>query len=314
MNRGSEEAANAKRKGAEPNRAERAETGSRKNGAGREENRTEALPETERIPRLADKGGLPQEASDPREREPARTRFFIGPLLEETEAARLVTEEDRQQAAAFASARRRREFLSWRAFLYRELGTPVGIAYEASGAPRLTNRTLLPLHIGVSHCRTHAAVCWSESRCAMDIELIGRNFEKVRSRYLSPGEESLCTRPDWLCIAWCAKECLYKLAGEQGLDLLRDLHLHAASFFDKPQPQPGAFDAPHPGAGTAPSAQSLRPAGDELYPTENYASEAYRTDDRQPLLTLGTLRGSIHNRPVTLRILSLGPVRIVLSE
>ena len=272
-------------------------------GAENPELGAEKLPGGECAARLTVKEASPQGESAPRGGKPPRTRLFIGRLLEESEAAPLVTDKDRREAAAFLSAHRRREFLSWRAFLYRELGTPVNIAYEASGAPRITSTTTpSPLYIGVSHCLTHAAVCWSESRCAVDIELTDRNFERVRSRYLTPDEERLCSRPDWLCIAWCAKECLYKLAGEQGLDLLRDLHLHAATFFDEPHPickphQPGE---PRPETTIGPGAFEVR------CPDDN--------SPLLPLLTLGTLRGSIRDLPTTLHVLSLGPVRIVLSE
>ena len=148
----------------------------------------------------------------------------VEPLWPEELAAGAVTEADRTAAAGFASARRRREFLSWRAVLYRELGHPVQVTYDPSGAPRL------PVgegFVGVSHSCGQVAVRWSPSNpCAVDIESPERDFEKVAARYLTAEERALggaCA--EWLCIAWCAKECLYKLGRERGADLLRDIRL-----------------------------------------------------------------------------------------
>lgn len=150
----------------------------------------------------------------------------VEPLWSEERAAGAVTDADRAAAARFASACRRREFLSWRAVLYRELGHPVTIAYDSAGAPLLPEGEGF---VGVSHSRDQVAVRWSQSgSCAVDIENPGRNFAGVADRYLNPEERLLggdCA--EWLCIAWCAKECLYKLGRERGADLLRDIRLTA---------------------------------------------------------------------------------------
>ena len=112
------------------------------------------------------------------------------------------------------SERRRAEFLTWRAVVRRELGDDVGIAYDALGAPVLTNRAV---HISVAHCAGRIAVCASPERCAVDIE--------PASRYLTPEEEALSDDPLLPGIVWCAKETLYKYAGRRELDFRRDLHV-----------------------------------------------------------------------------------------
>lgn len=152
----------------------------------------------------------------------------VEPLRPEEETLGAVTEEDRALAAQFSSARRRREFLSWRAMLYRELGHSATIRYNAAGAPCPVG---LPGGIGVSHSRTQAAVCWSpDAPCAVDLEAPGRNFAAIADRYLTEEEAALDDRPEWPCIAWCAKECLYKLSGRRGLDLRNDLRISAIDF------------------------------------------------------------------------------------
>ena len=143
----------------------------------------------------------------------------------EGEAAAWATAEERAAAAAFGSERRRREYLTWRALVRRELGRDVRIAYDAVGAPVLENR---PEYLSVSHCDGRVAVCLSLRRCAVAIEPVPRNFGRVLSRYMTPEEQALADDPLLPAAVWCAKETLYKYAGRRELDLLRDLRITEA--------------------------------------------------------------------------------------
>ena len=105
--------------------------------------------------------------------------LWTSPPLTAEESARWTTSEERAAAAGFVSERRRAEFLTWRAVVRRELGDDVGIAYDALGAPVLTNRAV---HISVAHCAGRIAVCASPERCAVDIEPATRDFRRVKRR------------------------------------------------------------------------------------------------------------------------------------
>lgn len=148
--------------------------------------------------------------------------LWTSPPLTAEESARWTTPEERSAAAAFASERRRAEFLTWRAVVRRELGDDVGIAYDALGAPILTNRAV---HISVAHCAGRIAVCASPERCAVDIESETRDFSRAASRYLTAEEKALSDDSCWPGIVWCAKEALYKYAGRRELDFRRDLRV-----------------------------------------------------------------------------------------
>ncbi len=153
--------------------------------------------------------------------------LLIEPLLTEEACAAVIPPDEYARIAAIPSPARRREMLSWRALLYGKMGH-IPISYAPCGAPELPAGRG---YIGVSHSHTHVALCWSPAApCAIDIEDEGRNFAKVASRYLTPGEQVLNLHPAWLCIAWSAKECLYKLARRRELDLLRDLQLLEVEF------------------------------------------------------------------------------------
>ena len=87
-------------------------------------------------------------------------RLFIEPPMTEAEAAARVTPGERAAAQEFLRERRRREFLTWRAVVRRELGDDVPIAYDEAGAPVVPGREV---HIGVSHCPGRVAVCRAPS-------------------------------------------------------------------------------------------------------------------------------------------------------
>ena len=151
--------------------------------------------------------------------------LFIETPWPEYGAAAWATPDERAAAAAFGSERRRREYLTWRAIVRRELGRDVRIAYDAVGAPVLVGRGE---HLSVSHCDGRVAVCISARRCAVDIEPVTRSFGRVRSRYMTSEEQALADDPLLPAAVWCAKETLYKYAGRRELDLLRDLRITEA--------------------------------------------------------------------------------------
>ena len=153
--------------------------------------------------------------------------LFIEPPMTEAEAAARVTPGERAAAQEFPRERRRREFLTWRAVVRRELGDDVSIAYDEAGAPVIRGREV---HIGVSHCPGRVAVCISDAPCAVDVEPESRDFSRAASRYMSPAERALSDDPLLPAAVWCAKETLYKYAGRPGLDMLYDLHVEAVDF------------------------------------------------------------------------------------
>jgi len=74
----------------------------------------------------------------------------------------------------------------------------------------------------------------AESRCGgacgVDIERADRNFDRATPRYLSPAERALSSDPRLPAAVWCAKECLLKMQGREGLDLLRDIVVTGIDF------------------------------------------------------------------------------------
>ena len=145
--------------------------------------------------------------------------------MDEAGVAGRVTSDELAEARRFVREGRRREYLTWRAVVRRELGADVRIAYDAAGAPVVDG-----VYVGVSHCRGRVAVCLSDIPCAVDIEPETRDFSRAAPRYMSPSEQALSGDPLLPAAVWCAKEALYKYARRPGLDLLHDLRVEAGDF------------------------------------------------------------------------------------
>ena len=116
----------------------------------------------------------------------------------------------------------------WRALLYGYLGRDVRVEYDASGAPRLVSHP--DLRISVSHCRDMVAVALSDRVCGVDMERLDRDFMKAAPRFLSARERALSEDKRLAAAVRCAKECLYKMYGRRGMDLLRDLAVGSVDF------------------------------------------------------------------------------------
>lgn len=149
-------------------------------------------------------------------------RLIVERPMAPEETAAWTTCEEQACAAAFRNERRRREFLTWRTLLRRELGAAVRIGYNGVGAPVLPDGEAF---VGVSHCDGRVAVCLSTRPCAVDIEPAARDFSRAADRCMTPYERLLSADPLWPGYVWCAKETLYKLAGRRELDLCTDLRI-----------------------------------------------------------------------------------------
>lgn len=136
----------------------------------------------------------------------------------------LVRPEDVASAARFQNESRRREHLAWRRIVRRELGVKVGIAYNDVGAPVVDKPNT---YISVAHSSDVVAVAISDRAIGIDIERTTRDFERAKSRYMSPSEASLSTAEHWAAYVWTAKEALYKLLGRRGVELRDDLRIES---------------------------------------------------------------------------------------
>ena len=141
----------------------------------------------------------------------------------------IVSTSDLESIVGIGSVSKRVERLSWRALLRCVMPNLGDVVYNIYGAPHVDG-----LYLSVSHNREFAVIAVSEShRCAIDVELYSRNFDRVSDRYISQSEEIIVgvhtfeglERARAMCAVWCAKEVLYKYSGRDSLDFLVNLKI-----------------------------------------------------------------------------------------
>lgn len=113
--------------------------------------------------------------------------------------------------------------------LVRQLfGADTEICHYPSGRPYLVGMGVPDgLQFSLSHCREHVLVGYSrEYPLGVDAEVIGPRVVRVAERVFSENElihtgsnQELCT------LAWTAKEAVFKLIPEHGIDFRADIRL-----------------------------------------------------------------------------------------
>lgn len=136
----------------------------------------------------------------------------------------LITASDVASASRFQNDSRRREHLAWRRVVRSELGRGVVIDYNEVGAPVVDTPNT---HISVAHGGESVAVAIANEPVGVDIEALDRNYERIKSRFMSPTEETLSAMEAWPAMVWTAKEAIYKLYGKREVDLTEDIRITA---------------------------------------------------------------------------------------
>lgn len=152
-------------------------------------------------------------------------RCILAPLASPDTLRGQVTDADWAAAAAFPP-RRRAEYLTWRAVVYRELGCRAD-RLRRRGGPVLIGD---PRHIGVSHGGGHAARRDLRPPLCGGHRIRDTSFHSCGGAFPYSGRSRTRRRSARGGVVWCAKETLYKLARRRGLDLLRDLAIERIDF------------------------------------------------------------------------------------
>lgn len=146
-----------------------------------------------------------------------------------------LSDEERAHASQLAG-NRRREWVAWRAVLREQAerwslnDSVLRVAYAPSGEPLFEG---LEGSISVTHSRKFVALAraW-QGRCGIDIEQLGRNFERIEDKYISAAERVLAAADDprFRAAVWSAKEAMFKCVGRTGVDFRRDLQITEVDF------------------------------------------------------------------------------------
>ena len=127
----------------------------------------------------------------------------------------------------FTFEKRKCEWLATRALLKQMIGPTYQISYTESGKPLLNHP--FHQHISISHSRDFVAVLiHGYQAVGIDIESMNRNYAPICKKYLSEIELIEVNESTLLqCIYWCAKEAVFKLVEEDGVDFRKQIEVMA---------------------------------------------------------------------------------------
>jgi phosphopantetheinyl transferase len=127
----------------------------------------------------------------------------------------------------YTHEKRKVEWLATRVLIKQLIGSEFAISYLESGKPIL-NHTRFK-HLSISHSRWFVAVILHEHlNVGIDIEDMTRNYNPVEKKYLSEDElVQVAKKPLLQCLYWCAKEAIFKLVPEDGVEFRQQIHIFA---------------------------------------------------------------------------------------
>ena len=129
--------------------------------------------------------------------------------------------------ARISSDKRKLEWLAVRVLLKELCGEEKEIAYHPSGKPYLADGDAF---ISISHTQGYVAVAYSKCHeVAVDIEQYGTRVKRVAHKFIREDEQvSIQTENEIyaMLLHWSAKETMFKLMDESGVDFREHLHIH----------------------------------------------------------------------------------------
>ena len=141
--------------------------------------------------------------------------------------------------ARFSAEKRKQEWLAVRVLLKEMLGEEKSISYLPSGKPYLEDGSM---HVSFSHTHGYVAVALHPSaEVGVDIEQYGTRVQRVASRFIREDEKVSIASGDeivGLLLHWSAKETMFKLMDDQGVDFIDHLRV-----FPFQQEESGTFKA-----------------------------------------------------------------------
>lgn len=158
--------------------------------------------------------------------------------IEEPESALLDFFRDKEdllrQISFVNNPAKRCEKLAVRALLKAMVGEEKTIAYLPSGKPELADKSF---NISISHTQGYAAIALHENKSiGIDIEFISDRACKINHRFMNIKEREALDKnhePVVSLLCWSAKETVYKLLGQEGVDFAKDILIHPFSLNDK---------------------------------------------------------------------------------
>ena len=124
----------------------------------------------------------------------------------------------------------RKGFLATRQLL-KKFGIPAGSnKYDQKGAPYLIDGR----YLSITHSKNFAAIAISDTKVGIDLEFYREKIKKIGPRFLNIKETEISkdfTDIKYLTMIWTAKEALYKIYSNPGINFKSQLHIHKSTKF-----------------------------------------------------------------------------------
>ncbi len=151
-----------------------------------------------------------------------------------------VPDEEQDDINLSPLEKRRMERYAIRALLNSVFEEKVYLGYEEDNSPYLKNTHC---SISISHSGEYACIFVHENEnVGVDVEVLDRDFTAVETKILSDNEKDYISdkyRQTQLGIIWCAKEAVYKLMCERGVDFSEQIEIDKFT----PREEEGELDA-----------------------------------------------------------------------
>lgn len=125
----------------------------------------------------------------------------------------------------YTHEKRKVEWLATRVLIKQLIGLDFSITYARTGKPVLDHA--IYKHLSISHSYDFVAVILHKHmNVGLDIESISRNYNPIEKRYLSDNELIQVNKiPRNQCLYWCAKEAVFKLVPEDGIEFRHQIQI-----------------------------------------------------------------------------------------
>ena len=134
----------------------------------------------------------------------------------------ILAQADYEKLAIYSSERRKMDLIVSR-FLLQKHCENAHVAYLENGKPYLQN---YQHKISISHSKDIVAVILhTNMSVAIDVEYIDNKIERLKNRFLSQHEILQANSVEKQILFWSAKESLFKIDNNQGLDFKSELSL-----------------------------------------------------------------------------------------
>ena len=168
--------------------------------------------------------------------DPARSRIGVWQISESEAELRAMTSipsDELEEISYIRSESLRKQKLAVRALLDAMFEDKVYLSHHDNGKPYIENNSI---NISITHTEKYVAVILDEDdEVGIDLESLDRDFSAVEKKALSEDEiEDLDDerKNEQLAIYWCAKEAIYKLTSQYGVDFAEQIEVDGFSFHD----------------------------------------------------------------------------------